>query len=127
MNETEHKTPNAPEAENAQQHATCLQRQMTFLLVALFIVSGTLTVFMWRQVRLARADLAVLKAPAGQILQEFQQQKPKWDAFVSKVAEYGKAHPDFDPIMKKYKITLIGTNTPAPAQAIQPTQQAKPK
>jgi hypothetical protein len=35
------------------------------------------------------------------------------DAFVAKVAEYGRTHPDFEPILKKYGIPLP-TNTVAP-------------
>jgi len=98
-----------------------LQRQITYLTLALLIASGTFCVYMWRQARIARADLTTFKVAAVQMLQSYQQEKPRWDAFVAKVGEYGKTHPDFAPIIEKYKISVTqpptGAVAPKPAQA----------
>jgi hypothetical protein len=125
MNETEKKSPDAPEADNTQAQINLLRRQVTTLMLALLIASGTFCVYMWRQARLARIDLKNFRVTATQNIQFFQQkQKADFDAFVGKLAEYGKAHADFAPIINKYKISLITNAAPAAATAPQPTVTA---
>lgn len=106
-------TQRAPEPQDEELRETCasLQRQVTWLLLALLIVSGTLTVFLWRQARIARKDLDSNKRLASIVFQAYQRDKPKLDGILEKVAEYGRSHPDFAPILEKYKINP--TNTPA--------------
>lgn len=121
MSDLETKTsPPAGELENLSAQCAALQRQVFTLLLALFIVSGTLTTFLWRQARYAQKDLATVKAPAAQLVQIFNQEKPGMDKFVGQLVEYGKSHPDFVPILNKYRIPLTtpaGPVTPAPAGA----------
>lgn len=46
------------------------------------------------------------------MIQTFERQElPRIDAFKAKLLEYGKAHPDFAPILEKYKNFLM----PSPA------------
>lgn len=106
MNDLETKHVPAPETEALKQQCAALQRQVTTLLVGLFIVSGTLSVFLWRQARYARADLEAVKGPAAQLIQGFKQEKAAMDAFVGNLAEFGRTHPDFIPILNKYRIPL---------------------
>jgi hypothetical protein len=120
MNDPETKTPATPEADDVNQQCVSLQRQMTTLLLAVVIVSGTLTVFLWRQARYARHDLDAIKPTAAQIIQEFNQKQAGLQTFVSKVAEYGRTHPDFAPIMNKYKLTSITSAPPAAVTAPAP-------
>ena len=117
----------APETEDLKQQCSGLQRQMTTLLLALVIVSGTLTVFLWRQVRYARRDLQAMKPPASQIIQDFKQNKAAMDAFIAKVAEFGRTHSDFTPIMTKYQIPTSTGVPPATAIAPKPATTAPPK
>ena len=121
MNDSEIKTSPVPTAGDTNQPCNCLQRQVTIMLLALIILSGTLFVFLWRQVHYARRDLEAMKPPATQIIQEFNQSKPAMDAFLVKLAEYGRTHADFAPIMKKYQLGM--TATPAP---MQPSVAPKP-
>jgi len=116
-----------PETEELKQQCACLQRQMMTLLLALVIVSGTLTVFLWRQARYARRDLEDMKSPAGQIIQEFNQNKAAMDGFVAKIAEFGRTHPDFAPIMTKYRIPMPTGAPPATATAPVPATTTPPK
>jgi hypothetical protein len=115
------------DADDLKEQCAALQRQVSMLLLALFIVSGTLSVFLWRQARYARADLEAVKQPAGQIIQAFKQEQPRMDNFVARLADYGRTHPDFVPILNKYKIAVATapmtasppptTTTPKPAAA----------
>src|SRR6185295_16991243 len=96
-----------PADEDLKQQCAALQRQITTLLLALVVVSGTLSVFLWRQARYARADLEAVKQPAAQLIQAFDKQdKSRMDNFVARLADYGKTHPDFVPILNKYKIAV---------------------
>jgi hypothetical protein len=115
MSELETQAGPAGEPADWQEQRARLERQLSFLLVALFIVSGTLTVFLWRQVRYAKRDLETLRPVAAQLIQEFNQKKPEVDAFIGRLFEYGRAHPDFAPIINKYNITPITGAPPASA------------
>jgi len=112
-----------PETEDMKQQCACLQRQITTLLLALVIVSGTLTVFLWRQARYARRDLESTKAP----IENSRKNKAAMDAFIARIAEFGRTHPDFAPIMTKYRIPMPTGAPPATATAPAPATTAPPK
>ena len=130
MSDLEPKT-SAPVIEPEDLGAQCaaLQRQVFTLLIALFVVSGTLTVFLWRQARYAQKDIEAVKGPAAQLIQAFNQEKPGMDKFVGQLVEYGRAHPDFVPILNKYRIPLTNTAAPVAPAAAAPaaTPAATPK
>ena len=130
MENLEPKNIGVGDADDLKQQCAALQRQVSTLLLALFIVSGTLSVFLWRQSRYARADLEAVKQPAAQIIQAFNKQdKSNMDNFVARLADYGRTHPDFVPTLNKYKIAVPGapiTASPPPATAT-PKPAAAPK
>src|SRR6266403_5998829 len=97
MNET------TPPTDVSEQIAA-LRRQTFTLLLALIIVSGTLTVFLYRQASLTRRDIAAIKPQATQIIQAFNQNGPNIQNFVKALAAFGATHPDFQPVLKKYGI-----------------------
>ena len=83
-----------------------LRRQVFILLLVLIIVSGTLTVFLYRQASLTRRDIAAIKPQATQVIQAFNQNRPAIQNFVQQLVAYGQAHPDFQQtVLKKYGIT----------------------
>jgi hypothetical protein len=94
-----------PTNPELSQQIDALRRQTFILLLALIIVSGTLTVFLYRQATLTRRDIAAIKPQATQVIQAFNQNRPAITNFVQQVVTYGKAHPDFDQqVLKKYAI-----------------------
>jgi|ERR1043166_4194690 hypothetical protein len=130
MEDFETKTVVAGETDEVKQQCAALQRQVTTLLLALVVVSGTLSVFLWRQARYAHADLEALKQPAAQIIQSFNKQdKANMDKFVARLADYGRTHADFMPILNKYKITVpsVPIATSAPPATLTPKAAAVPK
>jgi hypothetical protein len=83
-----------------------LRRQTFTLLLALIIVSGTLTVFLYRQASLTRRDIAAVKIQAAQVIQAFNQSRPVIQNLVQQLAAYGQTHSDFQrQVLDKYKIT----------------------
>src|SRR5487761_2787870 len=87
-----------------QDQIAALRRQTFTLLLALIIVSGTLTVFLYRQASLTRRDIAAIKPQAAQIIQAFTQNGPNIQNFVKQLAAFGATHPDFRPVLQKYGI-----------------------
>ena len=91
-----------PTTEISSQIAA-LQRQVFILLLALIVVSGTLTVFLYRQASLASRDLAAVKPQADQIIYTFNLNHSNITNFVEQIQAYGQTHPDFQQqILKKY-------------------------
>jgi len=78
-----------------------LKNQVFTLLMALIVVSGTLTVFLYRQSSLAGSDLAQAK----QLNVVVTQNETALMNFINSLVAYGEKHPDFLPVLKKYGIT----------------------
>ena len=81
-----------------------LRHQVFTLLLALVVVSGTLTVVLYRQARLTGKDIEVIKPQATQIIEAFKRDRQGMEAFVKQLTAYGNSHPDFQPILRKYGI-----------------------
>jgi hypothetical protein len=101
------------QAEISDQIAA-LRRQVFILLLALVIVSGTLTVFLFRQATLTRRDLVAFRPQATQAIQNFSQTSfPAITNFVQHLIIYGQAHPDFQQqVLNKYNINSKTLSTP---------------
>ena len=101
MNESE---TNLPVQTELMDQIVALRHQVFTLLLALVVVSGTLTVILYRQARLTGKDIEVIKPQATQIIEAFKRDRPGMENFVKQLASYGNTHPDFQPILKKYGI-----------------------
>ncbi len=89
------------ENNNLNPEITALKNQVFTLLVALLVVSGTLTVYLFRQASLTGRDLAQAK----QLEQLVVQNETSINNFVGQLVAYGQKHPDFMPVLAKYGIT----------------------
>jgi hypothetical protein len=101
MNESE--TNSSVQTELMDQ-VVALRHQVFTLLLALVVVSGTLTVYLYRQASLARKDMAAIKPQATQMIEAFKRDQQSMEGFVKQLTAYGVTHPDFQPILKKYGI-----------------------
>jgi hypothetical protein len=125
MNETE---SNSPQSGDLASQVAALQRQVFTLLLALIVVSGTLTVYLYRQDSVTRKDIDSIRPKAEQIISAFNQTRPAMQAFVKQLTDYGMAHPDFQPILKKYGLMPApATNAAAKPSTAPPTMPAPPK
>lgn len=89
--------------------AAIVRWEIQRLMIAVLVVSGTLSAFLYFQARWVKRDLQIIQGPANQIIQSFKQEKPLMDAFISKVADYGKTHPDIHPLLQKYGVMTNAT------------------
>ena len=92
--------------ENNSEMAA-LKNQVFTLLVALIVVSGTLTVYLYRQVTIAHKDIALIQQQSQQLTALLNQSDAVVSPFISKLVAYGQKHPDFVPVLKKYGIAPV--------------------
>jgi hypothetical protein len=111
---------------NHDSEIAALRRQVFTLLVALIVVSGTLTVYLYRQASISKKDLDVIRPQAQQIINVFNQNQTLMNNFVTQLVAYGEKHPDFVPVLRKYGIAPIpGIPAGTPASAVQPAAPKK--
>jgi type II secretory pathway component PulF len=98
--------------EDNSGEIAALKNQMFTLLVALIVVSGTFTVYLYRQVSLASKDIA----QGQQLGAMLNRNETAVSTFVTQLVAYGQKHPDFVPVLKKYGIEPrpgVPANAPA--------------
>lgn len=107
MNESE-MNPSTPAelTDSVTDQIAALRRQVSTLLLALIVVSGTLTVFLWYQSHVTGKAIEALKPEAIRLTKVFEQNRPVMDKLVRQLIVYGQSHPDFQPILKKYGVPL---------------------
>ena len=115
MNETQ---TNPPAPDNLAGEVASLRRQISILLLALIVISGTVTTYLFYQSRTIGGDLAALEPQAREVIQNYDKNVPTIQKFVQELGAYGQTHPDFQPILKKYGIPL----TPPSATNTAPTK-----
>ena len=103
---SENQTPNG----NADLKETCgtLQHQLNSVLILTCIVSMTLTLFFGMNFRALQKDVQSLRAATADFKTKTQ---PALQNLSEKLVEYGKTHPDIQPILKKYGVA-VPTNAP---------------
>ena len=97
-------TPAAPQPDlnELKEQLVSLKQLVHSLLVVLIIISGTLNIYLLRQYKFNKSDLAAVRPQATQIAAEYDKNKAAMADFINKLTDYGKAHTDFEPIMLKY-------------------------
>lgn len=99
---------------DSNSEISALKRQVFTLLVALVVVSGTLTVYLYRQASITGKDITAIQPQAQQLIGAFNQNQSLMISFVNQLVVYGQAHPDFRPVLLKYGIQPPPPGTPLP-------------
>lgn len=107
MNESE---INSPESSDLADQVASLQRQVSLLLFVLIVVSGTLAVFLFYQSRIMGKDIQAIRPQAAPIIQAYNANHVNMEKLIQQLVTYGQTHPDFQPILQKYRIVAA----PAP-------------
>jgi hypothetical protein len=102
--------------ENAalQGQIDSLRSIVTSLLILLFIVSGTLNIYLWRQFQTTSKDLDGFRPYAMNVLNGYQKgDGPAVEGFVRSLVEFSQKNPDFSPILIKYGLKAGQFGSPA--------------
>jgi len=92
------------ELKQLQQQYDSLQQLVSSLMLVLIVISGTLSIFLLRQYKFVKSDLDGITPAATQLMTEYTNSYAISQDFARKLAEYGRTHPDFTPIMNKYRL-----------------------
>jgi hypothetical protein len=98
---------------DSDSEISALKTQMFTLLLALIVVSGTLTVYLYRQASLTGKDIDAIKPQAQQLIGAFNQNQALMENFVKQLVAYGQTHPDFRPVLAKYGFVPPPVSAPA--------------
>jgi len=127
MDPVENQVSSSAPDRDLQAQVDRLRQLLHSVLVLVIVVSGTLTIYLLREVRYSRAELQALRPNATNIITQYEKTVgPNMDQFVRRLATYGKTHPDFQPILTKYSLNKSLTNAPAGAKAPSPAVPAQP-
>lgn len=99
-------------------------------LVGLLLLGLSFNYFILRQMVFTRKDLDVVRPQVAQMVEGYtKNEEPQIRSYVNSLITFAKTHPDFTPILAKYKIVpATGTTAPpalAPAAAV-PAAPASP-
>lgn len=98
---------------DSNSEISALRNQVFILLVALIVVSGTLTVYLYRQASVMGKDINA----SNQLIANVNQSQTLIVTFANQLAAYAKTHPDIQPLLAKYGIGPNGIPAGAPAAA----------
>lgn len=101
-------TPSPTNSGDLQAQIDSLRSLINTILVLVIVVSGTLNIYFWRQFRSSKTDLNNIVQQASVVVKEYDTKNgPAVDEFLKRITEYGRTHPDFEPIMKKYQLNQV--------------------
>lgn len=119
MENAETRTSTPVESGSLQAQVEALQHMVVSILILLVVVSGTLSVYLLRQMRLSGKDLDAVRPGATQLIESYTKDAgPRIDAFLERLKDYSRTHPDIVPILARY-----GLNAPSPAVPAPPAQK----
>lgn len=129
MDNIENQSPAPSDINRLDAELAALRHLVNSVLILLIIVSGTLGIFLFRQYRTTHAQAQMMGPRVQRLAETFQRNEaPQLQAFVNRLVDYGRTHPDFAPILAKYGITgATGAIPAAPsAPGVRPAAPARP-
>lgn len=110
-------------AEDLTRVVAKLQVQLQAALVLMIMVTGALNLYLLRQYVALRKDVQRLAPQVGQMMEIYNKATvPLARVFLGHLAEYARQHPDFQPILDRYRIQ-VGPGTAAPPAGLQAPAQ----
>jgi hypothetical protein len=126
MNESEHDLPSgfADSKTDLLEHYDQLRQLFVAALVAMLILSVGVIYFLYQQQKFVQKDLETVRPQLSLLLANYQKvEDPQIKTFVNALVAYGRTHPDFNPILAKYKIAPA---SPLPVPAVAAPTSAPP-
>ena len=117
--------PSSRHANLTERHEQ-LRKLFTAAVFAVLILAGSFDILLLRQVVFMRKDLEAIRPQINQLVENYQKiEEPQIKNFVSTLVGFGRTHPDFNPILVKYKITTAGPTVSAPVAVPMEPQKKK--
>jgi len=110
MNETATLSPDPPPQPNKdlrelQLECLMLRKLLLVTVVFLLISSGSINLYLLRQMISARKDVAVLRPRVAEMVAAYQRnEEPFIKGFLNSLVGFSKTHPDFQPILARYNV-----------------------
>jgi hypothetical protein len=114
MNETEHTHADSSELAELKEQVVQLERRTNLVQAALIVAALSVAFFVGVQVRRAGMDTEGIRTQLLQVQELNKKQDPVIQGLAQKLLEYGRAHPDFSPVVKKYGLDTNTALTSAP-------------
>ncbi len=134
MNESDIHPTEHSELADLRRQLDRLQQAVISALVLVIVISGALNLFLLRQVKYSRTDLAVIRPEAESLVAAYTKTgAPALAEIIKQFTAYGRTHPNFRPILIKYKLmkpsetNAAPTTGAAPASIIHPAALPKKK
>lgn len=108
-------TPINSELTELKEQCAQLRAQTNNLRIAQLIVALAVAGFFWVEVRRNGQALKAMRPQAAQVDEVSNKQTEAINDIVNRLAEFGRTHPDFVPILAKYRITPTTTAPTTPA------------
>jgi hypothetical protein len=110
MDEIENKPVSTPalDTPDLREQVESLRHLVGSILILMVMVSGTLTVFMFREMKIASAQLEAYRPQAMNAMTIYQQQQaPLMQEFAKRIQLYGQTHPDLAPVLTKWDPVFV--------------------
>jgi hypothetical protein len=114
-------SPSQADAAQLQAEIKSLRHLIVSVLILLIVISGTLNVYLLRQWRSSEMELKNARVFLDSYNKDYF---PQITNYVGKLTDYGRAHTNFVPILKRYGLDNARTNPP-PAAAPAPSKSGK--
>jgi hypothetical protein len=110
-------TSSPAQSSDLESQVAGLQKQVFLLLLALIVVSATVVFYLYYQSRILSNDLNTYQRQATDVIKAYNANKMAIDNVTQQVVAFGKTHPDFQPILRKYGLMAPPGMVPTPAPA----------
>jgi len=116
-------------SSSMQEQYESLRKLFLAALFALVFFGFSLNIFLMRQMIFVRKELEAVRPQINQMVENYtKNEEPQIRGFVNSLITYSQTHPDFNPVLAKYKIVATPQAAAAPAApAGAPAAPAKKK
>lgn len=123
--------PSAQPESPVDQQVESLRQTIISVLVLVIVISGTLNIYLWRQVKYSRSDLAGFRPYATQVITEFEKNAaPQMREFFGLLVDFANSARGDDTlraILKRYNLPSQPSNTPPGSPSQSPAVPAPAK
>jgi hypothetical protein len=95
-----------PAVEQLQQQAEDLRTLFNATFVALIVMALGVSLFIYKQMRMARDQLNQQRPDMQKAEAEFRKRDPEFKRFVTAMQQYAASHPDYAQIFSRYRPSL---------------------